>query len=255
MFRLDGRRALVIGAGSGIGRESALALAAHGASVVCADRDGEAAAATAQLAGGTAYELDVLDRQAVFAAADRWNDTDVLVFTPATNVRKRLADYTDDEVDRVLALNLRAPIDLLRAFGGTMAARGRGSIIGFASIRAFVTEPGQGPYAASKAGLVALFKAAAAELGPYGVRANTIAPGVVETPLTRQITAVPAWQQAYARKTALGRWSRADEIAGAVVYLAGDAASYVTGSCLVVDGGWTAVDGRFDPFEQATGES
>jgi NAD(P)-dependent dehydrogenase (short-subunit alcohol dehydrogenase family) len=247
LFRLDGRRAVVVGAGSGIGRECARALAAHGADVVCADRDAPSAAQTAELAGGSPYPLDVLDAAAVSRAAAELGDVDILVFTPATNVRKRLLDYTQEEFDRVVGLNLTASFGLVRAFGAGMAARGRGSIIGFASIRAFTVEPGQSVYAATKAGLLQLLRTAAAELGPRGVRVNAVAPGVVETPLTAQIKANREWYEAYAAKSALGRWARPEEMAGAVVYLASDAASFVTGSCLVVDGGWTAVDGRFDP--------
>lgn len=248
LFRLDGRTAVVVGGGSGIGRESALALAGHGATVVVADRDLEAAEGTASRGDGlTAYRLDVLDGDAVARAAEEIEDVDVLVFTAAMNVRKRLLDYTREEFDRVVALNLRASFDLVRAFGAGMAARGRGSIIGFSSIRAVAVEPGQGVYAATKAGLVQMLRTAAAELGPHGVRVNAVAPGVVDTPLTAQIRAVPEWSEAYASKSALGRWSRADELAGAVVYLACDASSYVTGSHLFVDGGWTAVDGRYTP--------
>lgn len=249
LFRLDGRRAVVVGAGSGIGREAALALAGHGAELVCADIDGDAAARTAEAAGPAAssLRLDVSDDAAVAAAAADLGAVDVLVFTPATNVRKRIADYSMDEFDRVLSLNLRGAFGLVRAFGPPMAARGSGSIIGLSSIRALTVEPGQGAYAATKAGIVQLLRAAAAELGPAGVRVNAIAPGVVDTPLTRFIRAEPAWYEACAAKSALGRWSSPAEIAGAVVFLASDAASYVTGSLLVVDGGWTAVDGRFEP--------
>lgn len=285
LFRVDGKHAVVVGAGSGIGRESALALAAQGARVTCADRDlpaavetvargndqpaeskpaeskpggsaagggsapggGSAFAGSGSAGGLTAYELDVLDDAAIERAVDELGPVDVLVFTAATNVRKRIVDYTAEDFDRVVSLNLRASFQLIRAFGREMAARGSGSIIGFSSIRGTTVEPGQSVYAATKAGLVQLLRTAAAELGPYGVRANAIAPGVVETPLTAQIKANQAWYDAYAQKGALGRWAQPSELAGAVVYLASDAASFVTGSVLAVDGGWTAVDGRFDP--------
>ena len=249
LFRLDGRRALVVGAGTGIGREAALALAAFGATVVCADRDEPAAKATAQAAGGdaTARRLDLLDVEAVAAAPSEVGEVEILVFTPAVNVRKRIADYSIDEFDRVISLNLRGAFALVHAFGPAMAERGKGSIIGFSSIRAVTVEPGQGAYAATKAGLVQLLRTAAAEWGPSGVRANAVAPGVVETPLTAPIKADASWYGAYAAKSALGRWAQPGELAGAVVFLASDAASFVTGSLLVVDGGWTAVDGRYEP--------
>lgn len=266
LFRLDGRIAVVVGGGSGIGREGALALAAQGARVVVADRDLAAAEATVDLgaasgnaagatgasggssAGGlTAYELDVLDEAAVVRAAADLGHVDSLVFTAGTNVRKRILDYSGEEFDRVIGLNLRAAFDLVRAFGPGMAERGRGSLIGLSSMRAIAVEPGQGVYAATKAGLLQLLRTVAAELGPRGVRANTIAPGVVATPLTDQIRADPQWADAYAQKNAFGRWGAPSEIAGAIVYLASDASSYVTGSQLVVDAGWTAIDGRFTP--------
>jgi NAD(P)-dependent dehydrogenase (short-subunit alcohol dehydrogenase family) len=249
LFRLDGRTAVVVGAGSGIGRESARALAAHGARVVCADRDLAAATATAAQAGPDAspYALDMLDHAAVDAAAERIDPVDTLVITAATNVRKRIQDYSLDEFDRVVALNLRAVFHLVRCFGVAMTRHGRGSIIGFGSMRVATVEPGQGVYAATKAGVVQLLRTAAAEFGPAGVRVNIVSPGPVNTPLTSQIRAVPDWYGAYAAKVALGRWAEPSEIAGAVVYLASDAASFVTGSCLYVDGGWTAVDGRFEP--------
>ncbi|MFB9932237.1 SDR family NAD(P)-dependent oxidoreductase [Amycolatopsis halotolerans] len=244
LFRMDGRRAVVLGAGSGIGREAARALAAHGASVICADRD---VAAARETGVGEAYEIDLLAPGAIAAAATDLGPLDAVVLTAATNVRKRLLDYTREEFDRVVELNLGVAFEVLRAFGAPMVEQGRGSIIGFSSIRGTTVEPGQGPYAATKGGLVQLFRTAAAEFGPSGVRVNAIAPGVVETPLTAQIKARPDWYDAYAQKGALGRWARADELAGAVVYLASDASTFVTGSVLAVDGGWTAVDGRFDP--------
>lgn len=251
LFRLDGRTVLVIGAG-GIGRETALALGAHGAHVVVADLVQETAEATAALIaeqGGSAepFVLNVLNDGEIEAAAEHFGTASALVFTAAMNVRKRMEDYTLDEFDRVVNLNLRASFQLIRHFGKAFAANGGGSIVGFASIRASVVEPGQGVYAATKAGLVQLAKTAAAEFGPQGVRVNVVAPGVVETPLTAQIRANDEWNTAYATKSALGRWCRPEELAGAVVYLASDASSFVTGSTLFVDGGWTAIDGRFTP--------
>ncbi|MGW6025804.1 SDR family NAD(P)-dependent oxidoreductase [Streptomyces sp. NPDC055099] len=259
LFRLDGRRVAVVGGASGIGREAARALVAQGADVIVADRDTDGAERTAALATrpgdaadtrlGTAvtHPLDVLDPDAVRSAAAAWGPLDGLVVTVGANVRKRLTDYGLDEFDRVIALNLRSYLTLIQAVAPGMAERGRGSVVGFASMRAFQVEPGQGPYAASKAGLIQLLRTAASEWGPRGVRFNAVAPGVVRTPLTDQIAADPAWFDAYAQASALKRWARADELAGAVAYLVSDASTFVTGTVLSVDGGWTAVDGRYDP--------
>ena len=108
-------------------------------------------------------------------------------------------------------------------------------------------EPGQGVYAATKAGTLQMVRALAAELGPRGVRANALAPGVVETPLTAPIKERPDWYRAYAEKSALGRWAQPSELVGPAIYLCSDASSFVTGTLTVVDGGWTAIDGRFTP--------
>jgi NAD(P)-dependent dehydrogenase (short-subunit alcohol dehydrogenase family) len=251
IFRLDGRQALVVGAGSGIGREVALALAGNGATVVCSDLDLVLAQKTADECGGDAraVPLDVTDSAAVRAVAEELERLEILVFTPAVNVRKRMADYTMEEFDRVVQLNLRSSFDLIRVFAARFAARGGGSIVGFSSIRAETVEPGQSVYAATKAGLEMLARAAACEFGPAGVRVNVVRPGVVETPLTVPLRENPEWAQAYATKSALGRWARPEELAGAAVYLAGPAATFVTGSVLTVDGGWTAQDGRYTPPE------
>ena len=247
LFRLDGRSALVVGAGSGIGAAVAEGLATFGAEVLCADSRLDTAEATAATVGGEAVLLDLLDPAAARVVLEVHGAPDILVTTPAVNVRRRIADYTDDDLDRVVDLNIKGVFRLCRTFGAAMAAAGRGSLIGFASVRAVTTEPGQGAYAATKAATVMLFKTLAAELGGAGVRANVIAPGVVETPLTQPIRDDAAWYQAYADKPILRRWATADEMVGAAVFLASDASSYVTGTTLFVDGGWTAADGRYDP--------
>jgi NAD(P)-dependent dehydrogenase (short-subunit alcohol dehydrogenase family) len=256
LFRLDGRTAVVVGAASGIGAAAARGLAAYGAVVVCADLNGEGARATADAivrAGHTAdaVPVDITDPASVTALIDavlvRLRALDILVVTPSINVRKPLLRYTDDEFDRVVGLNLKGAFRVLRAAGEVMAKRGRGSIVVLSSIRSQVVEPGQGIYAATKAGLVQMARALAAELAPLGVRVNAVAPGVVETPLTQPIKAHADWYEAYARRSALGRWATADEMVGPVVFLASDASSYVTGAVLFADGGWTAVDGRYTP--------
>ena len=136
---------------------------------------------------------------------------------------------------------------MIRDFGRGMAERGSGSIIAFSSIRGQVVEPGQDIYAATKAGTVQMLRALASEVGPRGVRVNVIAPGIVETPLTAQIKDSPDWYDAYAAKSILGRWAEPREMVGMVVYLASEASSYATGAFMLVDGSWTAADGRFTP--------
>jgi len=246
LFDLSGRHALVIGAGSGIGEAVARGLAAFGAHVTCADVNVEAAERVAQ-GVGKAVRLDITDAAEVEAVVGGLDGLDILVSTPSINVRKPLLSYTEAEFERVVTLNLKGSFFALQAAGKRMAAQGRGSIVVFSSIRSQVVEPGQGVYAATKAGTLQLVRALAAELGPQGVRANAIAPGVVETPLTAPIKDNPEWYRAYAEKGALGRWATPGEMVGAAVFLASDAASYVTGTLLVVDGGWTAQDGRFTP--------
>ena len=252
LFDLSGRRALVIGAGSGIGRATAQGLADFGAEVTCADVNLEAAqSVAAELQGrgssATAVRANIVEEQAVEDLVGGFDRLDVLVCTPSINVRKPLAKISAEEFDRVINVNLKGNFFAMRAAGSKMAAQGKGSMIFFSSIRSQVVEPGQGVYAATKAGTLQMIRAAAAEWGPQGVRANAVAPGVVETPLTQQIKDQPAWYDAYAQKSALQRWSQPSELVGAVVFLASDAASFVTGSLLYVDGGWTAVDGRFTP--------
>ncbi|MEM8862417.1 MAG: SDR family oxidoreductase [Chloroflexota bacterium] len=252
MFRVDGKTALVVGAGSGIGEASAQSLAAFGANVICADINQDAAKQTADVitnhdCKAQAVTIDMRSGAAIDKLFDSIGPVDILVSTPSINVRKPMLDLSEDEFSRVIDLNLKGTFLLMQKAGQGMAERGNGSIIVFSSIRSQVVEPGQGVYAATKAGAVQMVRALAAELAPKGVRVNAIGPGVVETPLTEQIKNHPDWYNAYANRNAMGRWAQPKEIAGAVVYLASDASSYVTGTIMFVDGGWTAVDGRFSP--------
>ena len=124
---------------------------------------------------------------------DAHGSLDIVICTPSINVRKKILDYQDDELDRVLDLNLKGNFNVLRAAGRIMTAQRRGSIVLFSSIRSLVVEPGQSVYAATKAGIVQLARAAACEFGPYGVRVNAVGPGVIETPLTAPIKNNPEW--------------------------------------------------------------
>jgi NAD(P)-dependent dehydrogenase (short-subunit alcohol dehydrogenase family) len=144
-------------------------------------------------------------------------------------------------------LNLKGTFYVLRAAGRIMTAERRGSIILFSSIRAQAVEPGQSVYSATKAGILQLARGAACEFGPYGVRVNAVGPGVIETPLTAPIKNNPDWFKAYAAKSVLNRWGTPEEMVGPTLFLASDAASFVTGTILYADGGWLAADGRFTP--------
>ena len=256
-FSLADMDVAVIGGASGIGEASAYLAARVGARVAVADFDGEGArrvAATIADDGGeaTALEVDIRSETSVsdlFSGLERRGfRLRGLVATPGLNVRKRLSDTTGAEFDRVVSLNLKGTFHALRQGGACLARSGGGSIVLLSSIRSQVIEPGQGVYAATKAGIVQLARTAAAELAAASVRVNALAPGVVETPLTAPIAGRPDWKAAYTGKTMLGRWASAQEIAAPTVFLLSEAASYITGSVLLVDGGWTAADGRFDPL-------
>jgi NAD(P)-dependent dehydrogenase (short-subunit alcohol dehydrogenase family) len=252
LFDLSEKTAAVIGGGSGIGEAVAIGAAQLGAAVVVLDANEEAARRVAAGIGtaASAGALDIRDGTAVRQSLEtvaRRRGLDIVVCTPSINVRKPILAYEQEEFDRVVAVNLKGSFNVLQAAGRVMTKQGSGSIVIFSSIRSQVVEPGQSVYAMTKAGIVQLVRTGAAEFGPYGVRVNAVGPGVVETPLTAPIKANADWYAAYANKSALKRWARADEMVGPTLFLASDAASYVTGTILFADGGWTAADGRFTP--------
>ena len=260
LFDLSGRVARVVGGGSGIGQAGAEGMAAHGARIVVADIDPAQAKGVAERissSGGkaTSVQIDVRSTDAVDAMVDSvvrdHGRLDVLLTTPAMNLRKRLLDYSDEEFDRVIELNLKGTFRVARACARPMMERKRGSIILMSSIRSVVVEPGQSIYASTKAGVAQMMRGLAAELGPSAVRVNALAPGIVATPLTVPIASNPMWKEAYATRCALGRWAEPEEMAGPIVFLASDASSYVTGTTLFADAGWTAIDGRFEPALKA----
>ena len=256
LFRLDRKTIVVVGAGSGIGRAVAIGAARQGARVACADLNEASARGTADqivAEGGDASSarLDITsaaETEHVLEDLDGDGEgIDGLVCTPSINVRKKLLDYSENEFDRVVHVNLKGSFNVVRAAGRRMIARRRGSIVVLSSIRSLVVEPGQAIYSMTKAGILQLVRGAACEFGPSGVRVNALGPGVIETPLTAPIKAQPEWYEAYASKNILKRWAQAEEMVGPTLFLLSDAASYVTGTILYADGGWLAVDGRFTP--------
>jgi NAD(P)-dependent dehydrogenase (short-subunit alcohol dehydrogenase family) len=249
LFRLDGKAALVLGAASGIGKASAEALAALGATVICADKNKEGVEGTAAELGvrAEAHIVDAGSGDAInaLAAAIESNHKrlDIAVTTPAIHVRKLMCDYTDEEYDRVADLNLRGTFFFLRAFGRMMMRQRGGSLIASSSVRATTLEPGLAIYGATKAGIIQMVRGLASEVGAFGVRVNAVVPSIVETPLVAPLKARPEIWSALAAHTVFNRWAEPREVAGAITFLASDAASYVTGTALLVDGGWTAIDG------------
>lgn len=250
IFSLEGKTAIVIGGASGIGEAVVRGAVDAGARVFCLDLNADNAAKVAASAGCESGALNFCDSAAVTASFESIaasHGLDIVICTPGVNVRKPMLQYTDEDAQKVIDVNLKGNFNVLRSAGRIMTKQRRGAIVLFSSIRAVTVEPGQGMYAATKAGVVQLVKTAAAEFGPFGVRVNAIGPGVIETPLTAPIKANEGWYNAYAAKSVFNRWGQPSELVGPTLFLASDAASFVTGTTIYADGGWTAVDGRFTP--------
>jgi NAD(P)-dependent dehydrogenase (short-subunit alcohol dehydrogenase family) len=253
---LDGKIALVTGAGSGIGRATAVVLAAAGASVVATDltREGleETVGAIDSAGGDGAFVLgDVRRREDVSAAVEstreRFGGLDVVVANAAVSIYEEFELQDEETIDLILDTNLKGALLCAQLAIPELRRRGGGSIVFISSVQAYVTLPGCVPYAAAKSGLVAAAVALAPEVGRHGIRVNAIAPGTIDTPMLQRDLSGMNREEAerFLRQVeganALGRIGRPEEIAQVVVFLASDASSYVTGTTIVADGGYLTV--------------
>jgi NAD(P)-dependent dehydrogenase (short-subunit alcohol dehydrogenase family) len=245
-LRLDGRRALVTGAGRGIGLAAAAALAQAGAHVVLAARTApeiEAAAADIRDEGGSAEPLvlDVTDTEAVRRAIGAAPPFNILVNNAGTNRPRPFLDVTEEDYDAITTLNERAAFFVAQAVARGMAEEGiAGSIIHVSSQMGHVGGSRRTVYCMTKHGIEGLTKAMAIDLAPFGIRVNSIGPTFIDTPLTKPFFQDTAFRDDVLRRIKLGRLGTVEDLMGAVVFLASDAAALVTGTALVVDGGWTA---------------
>jgi NAD(P)-dependent dehydrogenase (short-subunit alcohol dehydrogenase family) len=242
-FRLDGRRAIVTGAGRGIGLAAATALAEAGAEVTLVARSaaeiGEAAAAIGMRA--SAAVLDVADFAAVKAFFVTRPAFHVLVNNAGTNRPKPMWEVSEADYDAVLDLNVKSAFFVAQACATRMIDEGiAGSLIHMGSQMGHVGGPNRSLYCASKWALEGMNKAFALDLASHGIRSNTIAPTFVETPLTKPFFEDPAFRASVLAKIKLGRIGRVEDLMGAIIFLASDASALMTGTSLVVDGGWTA---------------
>jgi NAD(P)-dependent dehydrogenase (short-subunit alcohol dehydrogenase family) len=244
-FRLDGRRALVTGAGRGIGLGAAAALAAAGAHVVLAARtrqEIEAAASAIRDTGGSAEAmvLDVTEARDVRRAIAALPAFHVLVNNAGGNRPQPFIDFKIEDLDYLLDLNIRSAFVVAQAVARRMVeTETRGSLIHISSQMAFITGPGRTVYCGTKAALEGISRGIAWELAPYGIRSNTLCPTFIETPLAAEMLAKPGMKEFVLSKIKLGRLGQVEDLMGAIVYLASDASGLMTGSHLIVDGGWT----------------
>jgi gluconate 5-dehydrogenase len=245
LFDLTGGTALVTGSSQGIGLALAVGLAEAGARVVLNGRDHEKlAAAAATVPGALQLPFDVTDGDAVRTAIDGFEASegpiDVLVNNAGMQHRAPLEDFPEDAFDRLLATNVRSVFLVSQACARHMIPRGRGRIITVASVNALLARYSIAPYTATKGAVVNLTKGMATDWARHGLTCNAIAPGYIRTRLNEALSSDPAFTEWLERRTPAGRWGEAEELVGACVFLASDAATFVNGHTLFVDGGLTA---------------
>lgn len=242
MFDLTGRRALITGSSQGIGFALAQGLAAAGAAVVLNGRDpGRLAEAAAQVPGAGVLAFDATDHDAVRAAVDGYERDigaiDILVNNAGMQHRAPLEDFPAEAFERLLQTNIASVFHVGQAVARHMIARGRGAIINIASVQTALARPGIAPYTTTKGAVGNLTKGMATDWARHGLRCNAIAPGYFDTPLNAALVADAEFSGWLEKRTPAGRWGRVEELQGACVFLASDAASFVNGHVLYVDGG------------------
>jgi NAD(P)-dependent dehydrogenase (short-subunit alcohol dehydrogenase family) len=247
--KLEGRVALITGASRGLGKAMALALASEGASIALVARDREHLQRTAEEVwrtggGAQVFQADVTSEKEVLQlekdVAQAFGRIHILINNAGINVRKQLTEFTLDEWRSVLDTSLTATFLMCRAFVPHMQGNGYGRVINLASIMAHVSIPGRTAYSASKSAILGLTRALALELAPDGITVNAISPGPFATEMNTALIENPQLNAQFLAKIPVGRWGRVEEVGQLAVYLCSPEAGFITGTDVLIDGGWCA---------------